>query len=321
MSERFEQMARLEEDYMKNVVPTIISNPSGNILNYSGLSVNGECYSVELSNLFSNGTQYDPKSTEFIHFTSLRSLQSIIKENAIRLYSLTNANDPKEFEFYNESILLENKSPDWLKSNTFILSLCDSKALTSNNALNLWRLYGDGGLGVAIEFEIDVPQNGVCNYFLGKINYQRPDIESFLIKSAQFEKRHNIKVDYSEIIRVLACFHKSDYYEIEKEVRLMFFDDNHSRARENLKEYNFMNEFNSRNNLVTYNWLQLAQEQHHKLPQISIKRIELGFRHPEEVYQNFHLHMVDTFAAKSRAGLWKGQLPIIEHSPLKNIYR
>jgi hypothetical protein len=101
----------------------------------------------------------------------------------------------------------------------------------------------------------------------------------------------------------------------------MFFDGNDSRARENIKDHKFENEFNSRNNLVTYTWLELAQEKDYKLPQISIKRIELGFRHSKEVYQNFHLHMVDLVAAKSRAGLWKGEMPIIEHSPLKDIYR
>jgi len=31
--------------------------------------------------------------------------------------------------------------------------------------------------------------------------------------------------------------------------------------------------------------------------------------------------MVDLVAAKSRAGLRKGEMPIIEHSPLKDIYR
>jgi len=88
--------------------------------------------------------------------------------------------------------------------------------LEGDNILNLWRFYGNDGWGVAIEFDIEFPGHSSMDCcFLGKVIYEKPNLEGFKEKNAAFEERHKIKVDVSKLIRVPACFHKSPYYKIE----------------------------------------------------------------------------------------------------------
>ncbi|MEO5777907.1 MAG: DUF2971 domain-containing protein, partial [Flavobacterium sp.] len=178
-------------------------------------------FEASIGNNFALGTLYDPEATRFVHFTSLPILHSIINENAIRMYSMMNLNDPNEYVYFDE-LLKDVKIP---KSDIYILSLCGVDALDSKNTLNLWRLYGQEGLGVAIEFEIEFHgYESHGGYYLGKVIYEKPNLEEFRVKNAEFERRNNLdKTDLRELMRVPACFHKNPYYEIEKEIRLMFF--------------------------------------------------------------------------------------------------
>lgn len=305
---------RLIDDYRKTVIPSLIPNVSPDLL-LGSFSNGRNQLLIQCGNDFANGTRYATKSSRFIHFTSLRALHSIINENALRLYSLKNVNDPNELSHFIGNLLPTERLQN-IQANTYILSLCATGVLNEENILNLWRLYGNEGWGVAIEFDINfggyTSDNG---YFLGKVIYEKPNIADFLARNEEFENKHNIKMNISDLLRVPASFHKSAYYKVEEEVRLMYFDDaSESKATYEQGEMNnYRWDFNSRNEIVTYRILKLGEESLH--PLVTIKRVQIGFRHSENSFKRIKNHFIDIFTYKCRTA------PIIEQSPLKDIYR
>lgn len=312
---------QIEKDFKENVLPYFIPGVSQNTL--IGLSLGGEKFEIDLGNNFASGTPYDPKNNQFVHFTSLRNLHSIINENAVRLYNMENVNDPWEYHYFSGEGL-ENDKLSKIKRNTYILSLCDKSVLEGENILNLWRLYGNRGWGVAIEFEIKCHVNSTFpdDYFLGKVLYQKPTLEEFNIKLTEFEQRNNVKTDPKELIRIPACFHKNPYYRIEEEVRLMTFDSKSTRRATLIPEQKrYKWDFNARNELVTYSSLKLGQGPENIW--VTIKKIQLGFQHSEESFMQIEKHLNRLFSAlkiNSVPGS-NAELPTIEPSPLGNIYR
>ncbi|MCG6153134.1 DUF2971 domain-containing protein [Leptospira bandrabouensis] len=116
--------------------------------------------------LFSLGNQ----KKKFYHYTSFDSLVSILQNNTIRFSGIAGLNDKSE-TYYSDYLLNKNiKNPfhhTRIKSfnSKFILSTSLNK-----DELNQWRLYGDNGSGVSLEFETNFQGNGY--YFLfGKIAY------------------------------------------------------------------------------------------------------------------------------------------------------
>jgi hypothetical protein len=310
-----------ERDFRENVLPYLIPGASKNIL--LGHSSGESKFEIDLGNDFASGTPYDTKNTRFVHFTSLRNLQSIINENAIRLYSMVNVNDPWEYHYFTGDEP-ENDKPSMVKSNTYILSLCDVSVLDGENILNLWRLYGNEGWGVAIEFDIKFHGASTVqsDYFLGKVIYQKPTLEEFKVKLAEFEQRNNVKTDPTKLMRIPACFHKNPHYRIEEEVRLMTFDTTSTRiATFSPEQSRFKWDFNAHNKLVVYNKLKLSRGNEN--PWITIKRIQLGFQHSKESFRQIEKHFKDLFLAlkiKDTTEL-NAELPKVELSPLGNIFR
>ncbi len=248
----------LVEDYQKNVIPHLVPGVSKNLLTSSGSGPN--FFEIELGSDFTLGTKYDAQGTRFIHFTSLKALHSIINENSVRLSCLKNLNDPNELKHFTEG-LLPDETIDNIKDNTYILSLCDTSILEEDNILNLWRLYGDQGFGVAIEFEIEFKWHSSMDcYYLGKVIYEKPNLKEFVENHEAFKKSHNVEVRPDNLIRVPASFNKSQYYKIEEEVRLMYFKEHSTRkATSSLEKINkFKWDFNNRNELVTYHSLDLG---------------------------------------------------------------
>ena len=96
-------------------------------------------------------------------------------------------------------------------------------------------------------------------------------------------------MDYKDLVRVPACFHKSPYYAVEEEVRLMMFDDSATvKARYSVENQEFEQEYNYRNDIITYHKLEIGEQNIHIFkPEVIIRRIELGFRHSEEFFKHF----------------------------------
>lgn len=310
----------LVSDYIENVLPAFIPGISKDIM--TGGESGKDSFSIHLGDNFTKGTQYEPNSKRFVHFTSLSVLQSIVNENAIRLYSLLNVNDPNEYNYFSDDSLSDITTQK-IKANTYILSLCSADVLNSKNLLNLWRLYGKDGYGVAIEFEIEFfGHSSDGSYSLGKIIYEKPNLKDFKIKNLEFEQRHNVKIDIPALERVPRCFHKAPYYEIEEEVRLMFFEAGSTiRAKLSPKQDQFKWDYNSRNKLITYHKLELGQKIGSHCC-IIIKKIHPGFRHSKEAVKEMKEHFSTIHLGRQLQGLTDiaDQPPIVEPSTLGQVF-
>lgn len=285
-----------------------------------GSSITGNHLSVEFFNdVISNAPMYKPKSKSFVHFTSLKTLQSIINERAIRMYNLNNVNDPNEFRYIASGLFDNEKQIKAYKDCCFVLSLCDATIMDSSDILNLWRLYGQNGTGVLIELEFDDRFLKSSNLLLSNVVYdaeQKANLMNNLkgVKSIieDAEVNEGLVIDPFKIINALACIHKSPYYEIEKEVRLVRFSNYKNKTDLMKSDSEFKIDLNNSNESVAYYNLPLNKGD------VNIKRIQFGFKHAK----NFN-HLESHFGVIFH-NLWRNQKimnePTIEVSPLEGIF-
>jgi hypothetical protein len=195
-----------------------------------------------------NSEYYYDGELQFVHFTKLSSIQSILSEKHIRLYNLNNLSDPREYSYAGKLNLFNSKIRLNAKENIYILSMCKEQVLRDKNIgfeFNLWRLYGDNGFGVAVilGFSQNKPSNWK-DYFLSKIHYGASSREKLvrindLIKKYEKESP-GISIDLGQLV----CFHKSNLYSLEEEIRLLF--DNREKNILSATQYR-----NSKNELVS----------------------------------------------------------------------
>jgi hypothetical protein len=242
----FEREIQLEHLYIKTVLPLLLPNCGDEVVSMTHRD--GPDLQFDFNNKIFNGTSYKLKSNTFVHFTSLKALHSILNENALRLYCMNSLNDPNEYGYYINEAFIEIGNIDKIKENTFVLSMCYAQELEEDNALNLWRLYGDNGNGVAIVFEINLPNvNEVEELFIGKVLYKKPKLKPFFQKNIEYEKATNQKINVLELMRIPACFHKDAAFKIENEIRLMHFDRGASiTAQYDPTNGKYFKDFNSR---------------------------------------------------------------------------
>ncbi len=183
----------------------------------------------------------------------------------------------------------------------------------------MWRLYGGEGSGCAIEFEIEDPIQATSSIKLANVNYVKPDFSKFFEANKKFEDRNNRKVDLKDIIQIAACLHKDPIYKTENEVRL-FHEDGLQRPETSIGENsNFGFDINSKNRIVSYYKLKLYNKEIGK-PHIAIKRIQLGFKFPEDKLKDIQKHLTFIyFGIMIKLGR-KIDIPSIEISPLKGKY-
>jgi hypothetical protein len=167
---------------------------------------------------------YLDEELEFYHFTSINALQSIVSNKSIRLYNLNHLDDPREFKYAGNLIPLDEKRNTDAKENFFILSLCRNiREMQIPDKFNMWRLYGDNGNGCIIKLSLsDNPPSNWHNFYLSNVQYGI-DRKSHIYELREALKKLNknnqqIGIDLGQLM----CFHKSELYEHENEVRLLY---------------------------------------------------------------------------------------------------
>src|SRR5258706_11067023 len=98
---------------------------------------------------------YDFKNNSglFVHFTTLKNLLSTIKEKSVRLYDLNNMEDPREWNYAADAFKDYLGHRDLIKEykhQVFSFSMMEFSNEVMSNEYIFWKLYGDGGKGVAI---------------------------------------------------------------------------------------------------------------------------------------------------------------------------
>lgn len=157
-----------------------------------------------------------------VHFSNILALNSIIQEQAVRLYNLNNLNDPREFTYASKIFRLKEPLISNAKDNLFLMSFCERSILGSpSDEFNMWRLYGKNGKGLAIIFSIANDPAKWMDFHISKIVYgadQRKKFSKLLnLLENMNQTGPEINVDFGK----LYAFHKSKLFEIEKEVRIV----------------------------------------------------------------------------------------------------
>lgn len=237
------------------------------------------------------------------------------------MYNLKSTNDPREFEWVAKDFGYQPFRLDSFKSGTCLISMCLPNVLDGFGALNLWRFYGDNGWGCAIEIEFTPSEfNLTSDFMLGKVQYNKLDGSKFKEAHREFESKNNIRIDPESIIKVPACFHKSELFASENEVRFVRFSDYHNPAFLTRKELgNFYLDFNRRGEVVSY-WKQPLWETQVLEPSLNITRIEIGFQHAPDGAKRIVEHLNQLFHA---LGMERKEIlaPLIVQSPLKDTFR
>jgi len=190
--------------------------------------VNQSHYFIPPDNHYLSNSEYFYRGKlNFIHFTNLFAIQSIITDRNIRLYNLHNLNDPREYSFAGNLQTFNTDNKIDAKDNFYLLSMCNTDLIESNTTteveFNMWRLYGNNGQGIAIELNFDEnPPINWKDYFLGKVHYGASSKTSLKELSKLLRKLESEKPLVSADLGQIVCFHKSRLFSLEQEIRLLF---------------------------------------------------------------------------------------------------
>jgi hypothetical protein len=173
--------------------------------------------------LFSSGP------LEIVHYTGIQAFFEIINSETIRLYNSFNLNDPKEIEHglktlgfpYNKDLLSN------LKRNHFVLSASRYDNQIKDN-FNLWRLYGQEGMGVGLVFEVPEAINTWLGINLSRIEYSSDPTSNSISKNfldfhQDFQSKYALFENIPSFIPLLASFHKDEIWKIENETRIVAY--------------------------------------------------------------------------------------------------
>lgn len=231
---------------------------------------------------------------QFLHYTTIYNLVSILRTQTIRLYDFNNFNDSTEF-IYAHKLFKQYHEPNDLREyrrQLFGLSMCEYSDDMVNNDINLWRLYGADGSGVCITFELsDENRNNMFDFALGKIQYcaktsRIEPLEKIVQRDQEFTTKYNFKCNnLSEIVTPLCCFYKSKPFEIENEVRLFHFSKKVPFCRHDSK--NVKCELNKYGKKVHFIELPVGIQTDSFIPFLKIKTIHFGYNMSQEQIDEF----------------------------------
>ena len=173
--------------------------------------------------------QFRPKKNQrLLHYTSISSLMSIIREGKIRLHSMNHKVDPGEVIHASKIMGYKDSLLERLRTQLFCISFVLLDENTSE-VFDHWRLYGHDGEGVGIVFSVDTEDIG--NWFqfhLSKIHYDTPDNNPFNKKWEEINEwqiREGFQVrETHNLFSKLFAFHKSSIFSSENEVRLLKYE-------------------------------------------------------------------------------------------------
>lgn len=268
---------------------------------------------------------YYTESKKFIHFTSLQSAINILNDGYFRLNSLSYMDDdPNELLFAGRQILGNYDAADLrqLKERIFCFSFCKyDDQIESPENFDLWRLYGDNGLGIGIVFNLGSSYDSWRDNFISKVYYGDKTTQKFETIRQNHDKfisEYGDKFDLKSSsfgsigklpkwIAPFLAFHKNSLYEIENEVRFLRFGDSLSydelsftlnkkfektlydklliKTVDNLKTLNEKSEkfyTTKTDNIQDLRWLNEVTK---RCPVAEIEQIVVGYRHANNFSQ------------------------------------
>lgn len=164
--------------------------------------------------------------TYFYRYTSLSSLITMLDKGTYQMCGIAGMNDKSEINYF-DSRISESKSP-------LPERICNDVYISSGTSriddLTMWRLYGDDGKGVCLEFE--VTQTTFKNFHVAKVDYEYSNKQHNSHKWVEVIKdlgKAGLKFNN---LNVWKHFFKPCEYSVEDEIRLLFNDNDPGIERE-----------------------------------------------------------------------------------------
>lgn len=157
--------------------------------------------------------------THVYRYTSLETLFVMLNKGTYRMNCIIGMNDKSEIDYFDKKYSKINPGSLMEELNKIYLSSCSSL----KDDLTMWRLYGDDARGVCLDFEIVFPEKRDNNFVLAYVNYAEERGKHNALEMLN-QLYYNEKMNFNRIDKWKHFFKPYDY-NVEREVRLMFLDD------------------------------------------------------------------------------------------------
>ena len=161
----------------------------------------------------------DKPITEFCRYTSLDSLIRMLNDETYQMCGIVGMNDKSEIDYFDRQILgQEHPMPERVCNDVYI-----SSGTSLKDKLTMWRLYGDDGKGVCLIFEVKPS----TYFYIANVSYAEDGnshkwvgfIKEIINKGVKFNN-----------LNVWKHFFKPHDYNVEEEIRLMFYEHSDSSS-------------------------------------------------------------------------------------------
>lgn len=240
------------------------------------LDINLVLRKPRLSEIIFNHYYPKPTSTTFYHFTTYRNFISIIKNKELWLFNLMKRFHQGEFRlFYKDHGLTgyETNTDDngvvmesSLMQQTFYTSFAKSSTIPLADEENLWYSFGEGGLGVRLEFEI-TPKGTYTDFRNIFYKQDKNSSKDLLINElvSVVQTKYNRIFTLSGLSKIGGFYLQGDF-DTENETRLLI--------KQSTDDYKFDFAINNFNGDIKYIKLKLFDN---PLVEIKIKSVQPGF--------------------------------------------
>lgn len=189
--DRFHKFEDFHQTVLRKYFPNARKSTIGGLYRFDDEGPYSEAnFGLHLGNNLIKNTTFQPRNANrFIHFTSLESMLSILKEQVIRMYSLETMNDPSEMSvFVRDRPELAPKVNNY-KKNIWVFSFCNAIVEDNLSSLHMWREYSSNGKGCSFEFK-----------FQPGIDY---DYFQFIIAKISYDPKSKFRQNFLPIVKII----------------------------------------------------------------------------------------------------------------------
>lgn len=149
-------------------------------------------------------------------YTTLDSLITMLRNGTYRMSGIVGMNDKSEIDYFDKKCKILDYGSSTQDINDTYISSCSKL----KDDLTMWRLYGNDGKGVCLEFELSTECKS-NDFILSPVNYAEDKKKHLALKMLQMMS--DAKFRFVELYK-WKHFFKSYNFNVEKEIRLMFID-------------------------------------------------------------------------------------------------
>ncbi len=150
-------------------------------------------------------------------YTSLDTLFAMLNIGTYRMSGIVGMNDKSEIDYFDKECPIDTSGSSIRALNETFISSCSFH----KDDLTMWRLYGDDAKGVCLEFDIIPTDKRYDGFVLAPVSYAEKRDSHEALKL--LKELSDLNVRFADLNKWKHFFKPYDY-NVEKEIRLMFYD-------------------------------------------------------------------------------------------------